>query len=657
MDYENKIIEFISGDELKLAFVTRQQTNKLQAVGQGGRSEKVTTKQILLVHGAGTVADFPSRAADLQERIIAISDDIDTELLWESVCDSGRDFSVQELAGDYFGDCSALEESALARQLFGDPLHFRRKGLAFSPRTADDVQNQLNKQQRALERAAILEQAGHWIQQTLQSGAGPVSVPEELEDLMGKVASFILQSHRNESVRLLEELFPRTDPRRIGVDLLRQTGRLPADADTFLLLNGVVAGFSEAAETHAASLPAFCQESDRMDFTGLMTCSIDDDDTCEVDDALTFQQDGDRRIVGIHIADPAVFVERDDPLDRVAADRPLTLYLPTTTVTMLPACIGCNLASLNQDELRPTLSFRVVFNGEGRLLDWSLHRGQVRVTHRLSYDQAEDLMASAQETVGAMLAQLHDIACNLESQRLANGALQIKRPELKVRVSNGQIEVTPLKTDSPARLLVSELMILANRLAAEFALSHDVPIIYRTQPPPHQAVKPMESYDPVVFSRTVRNLKRTRLTTHPEPHAGLGLDLYTQVSSPIRRFADLVIQRQLAAHLAGEPYPYEAAEIIEVLTTADAVEGQNRKLERTATRYWLLEHLRRDRAGQTLRATVLDEAGGLCLAELDDLCLQGRLNANSRHSPGSRISVRIKHVDPEKDLLVLETVE
>src|SRR5690606_2755428 len=122
--------------------------------------------------------------------------------------------------------------------------------------------------------------------------------------------------------------------------------------------------------------------------------------------------------------------------------------------------------------------------------------------------------------------------------------------------------------DTPSRLIVSEMMILANRLAADRAAADGIPIIFRTQEPPDEPPPQTEGLpEPMQFELLRKSFKRSRLSLDPAPHAGLGLGAYTQMSSPIRRYADLVTQRQFAAALERQPFPYDKDELLAVITS------------------------------------------------------------------------------------------
>jgi exoribonuclease-2 len=169
-------------------------------------------------------------------------------------------------------------------------------------------------------------------------------------------------------------------------------------------------------------------------------------------------------------------------------------------------------------------------------------------------------------------------------------------------------------------------------------------------------VNSLTEYDPVAFINEVRKIKRTRLSTHPQPHTGLGLELYTQVSSPIRRYADLVIQRQLAAHVEGRAFPYSQEELFEVVGTVDRTAYQNRQLEREENRHWLLEYVKRNLMDEPHTATVVQQSGRVIFAELTAIGERGLLHAQTPVKVGDCVDVRIKDIRPQKSEFILQVI-
>ncbi|MBN2451776.1 MAG: RNB domain-containing ribonuclease [Lentisphaeria bacterium] len=656
MELEGRIVDYFAGAEIELGAVSRRQRDRLQVETANGRHDKIAERQVVAVHGPA--GSDPARTLNaLAERIGALVAEVDTELLWSSVSGEEEALDPAALAEIYFGQSSPEGTSALARCLAADPVHFRRKGLAFYARGAAEAAEVEELRRRRGEKAALRERAQTWVSELLgRPGRETIEVPPELAEFVRQTADFLLAGHNSEAVNVLSRVPTKRSPREVALEVLTRTGNLPADADPFLLVNGIHAFFSTAVMAAAESLEPYRPDSSRTDLTSLYAFSIDDEETREVDDALSVCRDGDETVVGIHIADPAYFVQKDDPLDRVAQERPLSLYLPTTTVMMFPAPLSCGLASLCPDEVRPSLSFTVRFAADGSLKEWDFGGAQVSVRRRLSYDEADAILAAPEGALGEALTSLLRLSRGLTAQRVAVGAFTLSRPELKVRVRDGRVTVQRIDSMSPSHRLVSEWMVLANRLTAEYALRHDIPVIYRVQDPPSEPVTTLEVYDPVRFDQEVRKMKRTRLSTHPQPHTGLGLELYTQISSPIRRYADLVLARQLDAHVSGRSLPYSQQEVLEVLGNVERIASQNRSLERDARRQWLLEYLRQERSGVEMEATVVSQDGRFVLAEVGEVLERGVLFTKGAVHVGDRVRVRLRDANPKAGKLVLEMV-
>jgi exoribonuclease-2 len=195
-----------------------------------------------------------------------------------------------------------------------------------------------------------------------------------------------------------------------------------------------------------------------------------------------------------------------------------------------------------------------------------------------------------------------------------------------------------LDTNSPSRLLVGEFVVLSNYVAARYAADHRIPIIYRVQPKTNGE-----------FAS-----QRPRLSLYPEYHAGIGLDYYAQFSSPIRRYADLVLQRQVIAALAQpDRFAYSQEALLAVLAGAENAEADGRELERRAKRYWTLRYLERNARDVELGAIVTREGAS---AELTGFGVRGTLHGAPHVPTGSLIVVQIGRVDPLRGWLTMDYV-
>jgi exoribonuclease-2 len=660
--FEQTVVDYLGKGEMRLGMVLKGGTDRVQVCGADQQQqERVKVANIVAQHGVVKGADLLGKLAAVQTAIRDTMAEVDLELLWEDVLANGCEPELAALAKHYFGEATALQMSALARVLIEDNLFFQRKLLQFTARTREEIAELQRLRALRAERAAAKERTCSWLDGVLEHrGDAAAPVPEEQEGFLRLATDYLLCGFNSDAVNLLSAARDKLHAREVAIRLLRATQRMPEGVDEFLLVNGIHAGFSSAVLEHAESLKAYAGNGQREDLSALELFSIDDEETREVDDALSCSRDDEQNyLVGIHIADPACFVNKDDPLDVAAVERPLSLYLPTTTVMMFPERVGCELASLVLGELRPALSFQVKFSPDGALLDWRFLPSAVRVRQRLDYRDADARLAAAAEdddSISAALRGLRFVTEQLRAGREAAGAVQLNGPELKIRVRDERITVTIEDSASPSHQLVSELMILANHLAAKYALHHDLPVLYRCQDPPASPVQSVKDYDPYLFEQQVKKMKRTRLSTHPQAHFGLGLDLYTQISSPLRRYADLVMQRQLSAHFLGKELPYSHEELFAVLDNVDRTASQNRSLEREANKYWLLEYLRREKLGTEIAATIVRVEGSLILAEIDGFAERGVVMTRKRMTPGERVQLRIRDAIPQAGRLVLEPI-
>lgn len=659
----NHIVDCVGNGELCLGIVVKDQGERIQVQGPTKQVSKVSLKQVVADYGrCPTNHPLPTLTA-LQNDINAIQAEIDTTFFWETLVESApesRPLSTQ--AEEYFGASPGARQcSALGRALMAAPLRFRYDGTGFSPNSPEEIARLEELRRQRAEKASLRERTRQWLTQAIGAEEAAclreaLPVPEELESFLSQCTDYLLRGQNSPAVNLLATAGSRLSPRELALSSLRKTHRMPKDADEFLLANGIHAGFSPDVLAAAEALPPYVASPQRETLQGMDIFSIDDQWTREIDDALSLQRLPDGHfLVGIHLANPSSFVKKGDPLDKAAVERPLSLYLPTTTVTMFPERLGCQLASLNQGELRPAFSVMVTLDPQGEIQDWRIVPTQIIITHRLTYLQADALLAQeGNDSLSRALMDLRHLAQCRQRFREECGAIQLNRPELKLHVENGEITAEWDDQNTPSHELVSEFMVLANHLAARYALRNDVPILYRCQELPARDAHSVRLYDPVDFDQRVRKMKRTRLSTYPEGHGGLGLDLYTQISSPLRRYADMVIQRQLCAHLAGDPIPYTQTELFGVLDNVDRTASGNRALEREARAFWTMELLRRQDPAKTYPATVVRVEGRLVLVELSEYLARGVLMVRDAPSLGERLTVRIQEVKPKLNRLVLE---
>ena len=203
-------------------------------------------------------------------------------------------------------------------------------------------------------------------------------------------------------------------------------------------------------------------------------------------------------------------------------------------------------------------------------------------------------------------------------------------------------------------------MIIYNSLAGSFALEKEVAVIFRTQSKPKDKSFPAGQeipFRPGKMGEIFKQLSPAQLSLKPGLHFGLGTEHYIQASSPLRRYADLVMQRQLAATAAEMDPPYERDDLWRILAAAEAAEKDIRMVERKAVKYWCLEYLRQQGTDTIYDGVVTRNNGGNCVVELRDLPAIGVIRAALRKDPGDPVKVTIAEVVPSRERLVLNSVE
>jgi len=695
MSLEGRIIEFLDEEELRLAYVRKQERDRLRVIDPRGRNLTVHGDRVVIVHGPSTEGEFPALARQISEKVSARQAEVDVELLWQSLGTRQRELNPSELAELFFAETTPEAESAVFRALSEDNLFFRRKGSQFLPKTEEQVSSERTRRERQRAREEFREHVVKVLEQLLKKNT---DIPEESAVILDRIQNWLRFKTGDEIGLILEEIAGTAKARDAAYDILLRAGRVDPTVDRFLVTAGIDPHFSSPLIEAAAQLRPYTHIPTRLDYQDAPAFTIDDEDTREVDDALTVRWEGDEIIVGIHIADVSAFVTKGDILDAEASSRSSTIYLPSITVPMFPERLSTDLASLRTEVPRPAFTVEVRFDKQANRAGYRIALSTIKVQKRLSYDEADQIV----ETDPALYT-LHRIAKQLQDSRSNRGAITFRRAELKIRVKGDEIQITKINPNSPSRFVVSEMMILANGLAADFASVNSIPVIYRTQEPrealavedilspaldgvdstrtapwirhdPQRDLKSpaldgadsmrtakspalngadstgrlsatYKSVEALAFERLRKTFKRSRLSLTPGLHSGLGLGAYTQASSPIRRYADLVTQRQFTATLSGVPVPYGREELLQILAAAEAAEQEIRAIEDRSTNYWLLEYLARYKKGESLLAVVLDPKGNI---ELQDYYLRGRVSSPAKLQPGEVVHVRIETIDPAK---------
>lgn len=380
--------------------------------------------------------------------------------------------------------------------------------------------------------------------------------------------------------------------------------------------------------------------------------TIDNDAPHEVDDALYAEDHGGGTRLWIAIACPSCWFGVGTPLDEAAAERGATLYHPRYVAGMLPDALSRDRASLHVGAWRPTLVFRIDLDGGGRLVDSEVQPAQVRVAAAWSYSRLDRVLAGTEpagEVDRSLVDRLIATCLGSETQRISAGAYLLYKPDVEVHAPRHQaVQILPASQMSPSRRMVTEAMVLCGTAAARHAVKHNLPVPFRSQPRPQGAQLPPGLYsDPADVYAIFRSLAPARFSTHAEPHGVMALDAYVQVTSPLRRYADIIAHRQIAAHACGHTLPYNAADITHLLLKAEAGQHQRRQWQRRSERYFKLVHLAARGLGTQLHAQLVRalQGRGQMLAFVPELGLELTVHAPGR-AAGEWLDLTLRAVQP-----------
>lgn len=460
--------------------------------------------------------------------------------------------------------------------------------------------------------------------------------------------------HVNPEGEIIEVLGPASAP---GVDMLsiirkfHLTAQFPKDV-------------LEQAERISEQVDAR-QLEEREDLRKEFIVTIDPDDARDFDDAIQVEKTKSGWRLGVHIADVAAYVEPGSALDREARRRGNSVYLPDRVIPMLPERLSNGVCSLNAGVDRLTRSVFIHFDKHGVVKSARFARSVIRSAQRLTYKQAYSILSSPpRDQLGERLHLAWELASLLRRKRFEHGGLDLDFPEVKVWVDKQghPVRLERVENDE-SHQLIEEFMLAANEAVARELKKRAIPTIYRVHenPDPEKLAEYREfvlSFDYRVGDLThrgelqrllaairgkpeeqalkvalLKSLKRARYDPQPLGHYGLAKTNYLHFTSPIRRYADLVVHRSLGRDAAARrPYHMDMGEIASIAEHISATERNAADAEIDAAQMKKLEFFQRQldqRNPQIFRAAIVDVRNYGVMVELPDALITGLIHVSS----------------------------
>ncbi len=647
----------VQGDR-RLAVVDRPEGKKNFVVIDGdGKSHTIHPRQI-----SYECSGEQYRSSDIFSFLANVDPYLDPsslEVAWELMSEDGGSVTPATLAELLFSESTPQATYAAHRLLSTDKIFFKQKGDRYEPRSAAQIAD--IKHQMAAEELRQQEWQ-QFITSVYEALEGKQVEWQEsdrsrLDALERLAAQGNDAPNHGPALEVLSALNRSTTPKG-AFQLLVDLGLWSVHENLFLKQRQIPVQFPKKVLDMAHRLldnsPPDC-DGNRLDLTDLKVCTIDDESTREIDDGLSieFLEDGRRRI-WIHIADPTRWISPGDELDLDAQRRATTIYLPTGMVPMFPPELATGPMSLTQGNVCCALSFGVILDAGGAIDEFTIHPSLIRPTYRLTYEDVDEILELG-VAAEPELEAIAELAKRRSEWRRSQGAISIHMPESSIKVQDDEITITVLD-DSQSRELVAEMMILAGEVAGRYGQEHGLPLPFRgqTQPelPPDDELVALPA-GPVRYCAIRRCMPRSEMSVAPIRHAGLGLELYTQVTSPIRRYTDLLCHFQIKAHLRGEMLPFDPTTLNELIQTVTSTAYEGTLVERQTKRYWGLEFLRRqgNQVWQGMMLRWLREHENLGLILLEDLGLELPIHLPRPVSLGDRLELKVSYADPRQDVI------
>ncbi len=587
---------------LKAASVIEDNNTSLQVQTQHGKRAKVKAAAVLLRFEHNSLNEFMEQA-----RVVA--DEIEPGFLWEACGES--EFSFDALAAEYFGhEPKAQQTAGLLMRLQATPTHFYKKGKGrFKPAPPEALKAALASIERKQRQAQL---QADYVQSLLRY---------ELPDAFKPILQQLLYKPDRNTVeaKAVEEVCSQL---RLSVPrLFEKCGALQSTLDYHhgrFLFEHFPRGTDFVGTLETA-------QPEDLAPAAVEAFSIDDVTTTEIDDAFSVSRlDNGHWKVGVHISAPALGIATDSMLDSEARKRMSTVYYPGGKITMLPQAI-IDRYTLAEGRECPALSMYVEVDPDLKIVGTQSALERVNIARNLHHNVLEsEFDEQAVQTgrtefeFGEQLLFLYRFAGELERAR-DQDQNRLPRADYSFYVENDHVRIERRKRGSPLDKVVSELMILVNSKWAQLLAESNLPGLFRTQAG-----------------------GKVKMSTVAAPHEGLGVDQYIWASSPLRRYADLVNQRQLVSVIRGAEPAFAPSDqgLFEIMRGFELAYDAYAEFQRTMERYWCLRWLLQERVTAIGAEVIRDD-----LVRFESVPLVCRVHSLPSLPPGERVEVSVSDVD------------
>ncbi|MEO0234853.1 MAG: ribonuclease R [candidate division WOR-3 bacterium] len=507
-------------------------------------------------------------------------------------------------------------------------------------------------------------------------------------------------------VKLNDWLSPKLNPTGVIEKELKYENKLDLIEKMILIENGFSENFPEDVLIEVKKI-RFNPEEDfknRVDLTEKNIFTIDPYNAKDFDDAVSIEQKDNKLVLGVHIADVSYFVKENNPIDKEAFKRGTSVYLVSKTVPMLPEKLSNDICSLRPYEERYTITCEVTFNSNYDIETYNIFPSVIKSKRRFTYEEVEEILKTKKDDqFYTDLAMMEKLSNEISKKAFSEGRMDFDIPEVEISIDDtGNIKNIKEKKRLTSHKIIENFMITANNLISTFLTNNTRITIYRIHEEPdieklYQLKDILKEYGIkikkfdgkelqsileksknsdfgfIVRELILRSMMKAKYTTKNYGHYGLGLKYYTHFTSPIRRYPDLIVHRQLRKIIEGKLFDSADLEVIAKHSTEReiAAEKAERNAYDVAKLYYLKEHQKKKYEGVITSVTpfgmfiqikdlfidglvryrdIEDDFYHVCD---DEISIYG-VNTKKIITIGDKVLVKILNIVPERMILDLK---
>ncbi len=693
------IVEFLQDNSIQTAFVLEVQAGKVRILLPNRKEQSLQENRLLPWRTDTKACDSKEEMITLLnshiEKRKEIANTVDTADLWSMTQGEVDKAEIQWLAEVLYTDINSDTLAGLARALLQDKVHFRFSPPHFEiyPEALVEAKKQAEEEQK--ERERFVEGGMAWFKILLDVRQNnrpmpPCPLDNEVSAriqklLLTRIADKDFENKDDDTLwRSIIKAIPE-DP--FAPMLLAMTWKIIPEHYNYWIDRADYAIEEDWYKEHNIEIQRLIDnaKNDTAQSCELQFISIDGATTKDIDDAFYLEkvtENGeDIYNLSLALACPAAFWDFNSPFNKLISQRASSLYLPEATYHMLPEILGTDVYSLVEKKQCPIFLVEMKISAKGELLSCTPSRKKATIAHNFTYTKVEEILDNKNTDIDAnlcdMLKTASHLANILQEKRIENNAVIIDRPDVEIKLEwanekgeingeklphyyeNVRVSINNQEEAPRAQLLVSEFMVLVNSAIALWAKEHNIPLLHRTQDialPKEYAGVWSKAED---IARIARSLSSASFDVKPKPHAGMGLQAYAPISSPLRRYADLINEGQILYYLDNNIVLFDEENLTSLLLHLNIHLEAVMQVQRMRPRYFKLLYFKQEskKAAEKgddyiFKGTITEEQENFCSIALTKE--QIFLRAKKSFLPekimlGQELMLRLGKINPLKN--------